>query len=115
MDGIEKKSEEIPFQLHNTEKHDGVDEGVAEFEMKVTGGIWRRCYEEAGGRGNTNPARLGGADQQAKQVAEGQTAAQRLQPVVRSLAGYQLVSHDVTTTTVARRRHMGPGSQQRLQ
>ena len=36
-DGIEKKSEEGPFHVYNTEKHDGVDEGVAGFEMKVIG------------------------------------------------------------------------------
>ena len=53
---------------------------------------------------------LGGANKQTGRVAAGQTAAHRAQPVVRSPAGYQLVSRDVTTTG-ARRRRMGSGAQ----
>ena len=30
---IDKKSKESPFHVHNTEKHGGVGEGVAGFEM----------------------------------------------------------------------------------
>ena len=37
---------------------DGVDEGVARFEMKVTG-----VFEEAGNRGSTCTPHPGGADQ----------------------------------------------------
>ena len=36
-DGIEKKINESPFHVHNTEKHGDVGDGVAGFEMKVTG------------------------------------------------------------------------------
>ena len=57
----------------------------------------------------------GGAYQQAGRVAAGQTAVHRPQPVMRSLAGYQLVSHDVNTNTGMRRRRMGPSAQQHQQ
>ena len=36
-DGIEKRSKESPFHVHNMEKHGGVSEGAAGYEMKVTG------------------------------------------------------------------------------
>ena len=71
--------------------------------------VWRRRYKETGSRGSTHPARPGGANQQTGRVAAGQTAAHRAQPVLRSPAGHQLVSRDVTTG--ARRKRMGPGAQ----
>ena len=84
-----------------------MSEGAAGYEMKVTGVFGDK---ETGSRGRTYPARPGGANQQTGRVAAGQTAAHRAQPVVRSPAGYQLVSRDVTTTG-ARRRRMGSGAQ----
>ena len=36
-DGIEKRSKESPFHVHDMERHGGVSEGAAGYEMKVTG------------------------------------------------------------------------------
>ena len=77
---------------------DGVDEGVARFEMKVTGvfggDATKRQLTEA-----VYIEHAWGADQQSGRVAAGQTAMHRPQPVMRSHTGYQSVSHDVNTTT----------------
>ena len=54
------------------------------------------------------------AEYVAEYVAAGQTATHRAQPVMRSLARYQLVSRD-DTTTGARERRMGSGVQEQQQ
>ena len=62
-EGIEKKSKESPFHVHNAEKYGGVGEGAAGFEMKVTGVFGG----DATKRQVTEAVRIqhGGADQQA--------------------------------------------------
>ena len=86
-----------------------MSEGAAGYEMKVTGVFGGDATKRQVAEAVCIQHARGGANQQTGRVAAGQTAAHRAQPVLRSTAGHQLVSRDVTTG--ARRKRMGPGAQ----